>query len=131
MNHYKDANGTVYGFESDDEMQIFHPGLTPMTELEFSEFLNAPEITEVTEVLGWKLEIAMRCTLVTENVNVWDRVCEILNDLDLFQKTAYEVAFSKGTMNKNRSLFVDLVNSIPLSPEQVDSLFNLAAGTDL
>ena len=42
MNHYKDENGNVYGFESDEEMQRYKPGLVRMTEAEFEAFRNPP-----------------------------------------------------------------------------------------
>ena len=42
MNHYRDENGNVYGFESDAEMNQYRPGLARMTEAEFEAFRNPP-----------------------------------------------------------------------------------------
>ena len=42
MNHYKDTEGKVYGFETDELMQQYKPGLTRMSESEFEAFRNNP-----------------------------------------------------------------------------------------
>ena len=42
MNYYKDTEDKVYGFEDDEQMNLYHPGLTKMTEAEFEAFRNPP-----------------------------------------------------------------------------------------
>lgn len=96
-------------------------------------YVDAPEpVVEVPEeVEGWQAEVAMKLTKLDDqdsnSQSVWDRTMDIVEAMeDEAMKLTARTVLERGRVRRDSQMLATLSVQIPLSSEQVDSLFIFA-----
>lgn len=80
-----------------------------------------PEVPQ--EIEGWQAEVIMRMDMVGEQ-SVWDRVQEIIDAMeDPAQQLVARTMLARGRVRRNSPMLNTLIEYVPLTAGQVDSMF--------
>lgn len=101
MEYFKDADGKIYAFDSDQVAQGYADGLTPLTEQELYDILNPPstyqkELAEINARWQKKVDGYNRAFAVAA---LSDGPTEESKKLDI--RAEYELARSKNTSERS------------------------------
>lgn len=99
----------------------------PIEEWDFDP--ESPGVTYVLvddiprEIEGWQAEAIMRITIVGEQ-SVWGRVHEIIDAMeDSAQQIVARAVLARGKMRRDSAMLATLAPLVPLTSEQVDTMF--------
>ena len=128
MNHYKDTEGKVYGFESDELMEQYKPGLTKMTEAEFEAFRNPPPgpapVPETVSRAQGKMALVQ--------AGLWGAVETAVDAMTGNDKIMAQIALNDTTDWRRDSPFLtQMADAVGITESQLDDLFIAASQIEI